>query len=70
MPNPLELETPAPRPSDGARLLTTAEAAALLSVSVRTIWRYIDAGRLKARRLPGGQYRIAEAAVLDILASP
>lgn len=39
--------------------LTTQQAAAILGVSVFTVRRWIDEGKLKAYR-PGGQYRITE----------
>jgi excisionase family DNA binding protein len=34
-------------------LLTVAEVAAIVKVDKRTILRWIDAGKLPARRLPG-----------------
>ncbi|MGZ4511989.1 MAG: helix-turn-helix domain-containing protein [Mycobacterium sp.] len=47
--------------------LKAAEVARRWRVSPRTLQRYIASGRLKADRLPGGQYRIraedAEAAL-------
>lgn len=49
------------------RLLTTAQAAGEIQVSVRTIWRYIADGRLKALRLPDGQYRVERDALYAIL---
>jgi excisionase family DNA binding protein len=42
-------------------LLTVAEVAARWHLSVRTVHRYIAAGKLKAVQLPGGQYRIRVA---------
>jgi excisionase family DNA binding protein len=38
--------------------LTTGQAAELLGVSRSTVVRYIEAGTLDARRLPGGHWRI------------
>jgi excisionase family DNA binding protein len=38
--------------------LTTGQAAELLGVSRSTVVRYIEAGTLEARRLPGGHWRI------------
>lgn len=42
-------------------LLTPSQVADLWSVSLRTVQRYIAEGKLKAIRLPGGQYRIDPA---------
>ncbi len=48
-------------------LLTIAEVAERWKISRRTVERYIQAGKLKAVKLPGGAYRIrpedAEAAL-------
>lgn len=46
------------------RLLTVAEAAALLNVSDRTIRRWIDADKVPFVELPGGGYRVPERALL------
>lgn len=47
--------------------LTPPQVARNWGVSVRTVYRYIADGRLKAIRLPGGQFRVrpedAEAAI-------
>lgn len=49
-------------------LLTATEAAALLKVSPQTIARMAKAGRLRARRLPGGtHWRIWRSAVDEAL---
>ena len=40
------------------------EAATILSVSPRTITRYIDAGHLDAGTLPGGALRLSRVQVL------
>lgn len=50
-------------------LLTTAEAAEQLRVSVETIRRYIRSKQLPAQRLPGG-YRIATTALARVLSEP
>ena len=42
------------------RHLSTREAAALLGVHQRTVRRYIAAGLLGNRKLPGGHYRIPQ----------
>lgn len=42
-------------------LLTPSQVAGLWKVSLRTVQRYIAEGKLKAIRLPGGQYRIDPA---------
>lgn len=47
--------------------LTPPQVAKLWKVSSRTVYRYIAEGRLRAIKLPGGQYRIrpedADAAI-------
>lgn len=52
---------------DRFRLLRTREAADCLSVSTRTLRRYVAAGLLSAHRLPSGQLRFSEAALEAIL---
>ncbi len=47
--------------------LSTQQAADLVGVRVGTILRWLRAGLLSASRLPGGQYRIARADLLDML---
>ena len=42
-------------------LLTPGQVADQWKVSVRTIQRYIADGKLRALKLPGGQYRIDPA---------
>ncbi len=49
------------------RVLTTAQAAALLGVHQRTLRRYLSWGLLTYHRLPGGHYRIPEESVADFL---
>lgn len=51
-----------------ADLLTTGEAATMLSVTDETIRRWIAAGRIPAITLPSGQFRIAREHVDAILA--
>ena len=46
-------------------LLTTAQAAAALGVSERTVRRYLSSGLLACRRLPGGHYRIPAEALAE-----
>lgn len=41
-------------------LLTIKQVAALLSVSDRTIRRWIDAGKISFIKLPGGDLRMKE----------
>ena len=47
--------------------LTPAQLADRWQVSLRTVQRYLSEGRIKAIKLPGGQYRIrpedADAAI-------
>lgn len=47
--------------------LTTGQAAALLGISRSTVVRYIEAGTLEARRLPGGHWRIRRAVAEKLL---
>lgn len=56
-----------PKGANGAEeLITTGEAAKILRVGRTTIRRYIEAGHLKATRLPGGKYRIWRSSVIDL----
>lgn len=48
-------------------MLTTAQAAEMLGVTQRTITNYIRDGKIKARRLPGGNFRIDKKTVEKIL---
>jgi excisionase family DNA binding protein len=57
------MELTASRP----QLLTVAQAAALLSVSDRTIRRWIEAEKVPYLKLPGGGYRIPQAQLLASL---
>jgi excisionase family DNA binding protein len=41
-------------------LLTVAQVAQRWRVSIRTVQRYVADGKVKAVRLPGGQYRIRQ----------
>lgn len=47
--------------------MTTGQAAELLGVSRSTVVRYIEAGTLDARRLPGGQWRIRRSEAEKLL---
>ena len=47
---------------------TAEELAELCKVHVSTVRRWIAAGRLRAIRLPGGNYRIPEAEVKRVRA--
>lgn len=47
-------------------LLTTAQAAEALGVSLRTIQLWCESGKLNAKRTPGGHRRIPVAAVAAI----
>lgn len=50
--------------------IKVSEAAARLGVTTVTIREYIKRGRLVATRTPGGQWRIEEAALVDMMAKP
>ena len=55
--------------SDVALVLTTAEVAALLRVSSRTVRRAVDAGGLRAiRLLPGGAPRFSRVDIEALIA--
>jgi excisionase family DNA binding protein len=57
---------PGPRP-----LLTSAELAKALNVSVKTVQRWARAGRIRpTATTPGGQYRFALDDVLEQLNQP
>jgi excisionase family DNA binding protein len=49
--------------------LTTRETAKLLSASVRTIQLWVEDGRLKAWKTPGGHRRVLRTSVEEMLAS-
>lgn len=59
----IEFESDGREEAACARMMTRAEAADVLSVSLGTVDNYIKAGRLRASRLggPGGAVRIAPA---------
>lgn len=46
--------------SDGARLLTTGQAADILGVTAKTVARIIDAGRIPSSRLSATGHRMVE----------
>lgn len=50
--------------------LSVTDAAAVLSVSRRTVYRYIELGHLPKRYLPGNRLRLARADVLALLREP
>jgi excisionase family DNA binding protein len=58
-----------PSSDDEDELLTVAQVARRWHVSIRTVHRWIEEGKLKAVRLPNGRYRIravdARAALRD-----
>ena len=47
--------------------LTTFQAAELMSVTPDSILKWIKSGKLKARRTPGGHYRISRKIIEDII---
>ena len=51
-------------------LLTIKEAAKILKVRRETIRRYIKNGYLKAVTLPGGDYRLYEKDIQNLLSRP
>lgn len=53
--------------SNTGRLHKPKEAAELLNVSRQTIWVWIRKGKIKALKLPSGQYRIPDSEIVKIL---
>lgn len=51
-------------------ILTTAHAAELLGVSIRTAQLWVESGRLPSWKTPGGHRRIPKQAVLDLIEDP
>jgi excisionase family DNA binding protein len=49
------------------QLLTVAQAASLLNVNARTVRRWIEAERVPYLKLPSGEYRIPQGALLASL---
>jgi len=49
------------------KLLTPREAAKSLKVSQRTIYNWIKQGKLNVMRLPGGEFRIPQEEINNIL---
>ncbi len=50
-----------------AKLMRLSKAAAILDVSVRTIKRYIQSGKLHGVKLPGGDWRVYADEVLALI---
>ena len=59
------LTVSATRAHPGPLLHTVPEAARLLSVSVRTVWRLIDDGSLPVAHVVGGAARVSDQALRD-----
>lgn len=64
-----ELRQSIEQPGDGADriYLTVAQVAERLGVSVRTVKRWLEDGRLRHVRLPGGGIRVAVAELEQVL---
>jgi len=56
--------------SAAPNLLTIAEAAHVMRVSTRTVWRWIEAGDLQTVKLPSGRQRIPHEALVAMIAEP
>lgn len=56
-----------PEPDDW---LSVTDTAALLKISRRTVYRYIELGYLPKRYLPGNRLRLSRADVLALLKEP
>jgi len=55
------------RPGERASRFTTGELAKLIAASRNTVVRYIEEGRLRARRTAGGWYVIDRPEAVDFL---
>lgn len=49
------------------RVLKVSEVVHRLRVTRQTVRKYVSAGKLKAKKLPSGHWRISEASVLALL---
>lgn len=49
------------------RLLTTEDVCAALNVARQTVYKWVGAGTLPARQLPGGDYRFRPEDVARLL---
>ena len=49
------------------KLFTTSEVAELLGTTRVSVWRWIKTGKIRAIKLPGGQYRIPREEVEKLL---
>jgi excisionase family DNA binding protein len=56
-----------PQTAARPQLLTVSQAARLLSVSEKTMRRWIEGNRIPYLRLPSGSYRIPQGALLASL---
>jgi excisionase family DNA binding protein len=52
---------------DTTKILTTSDIARHCGVSRKSVIRWIEQGRIKAYRTPGGHYRIQQTNFLDFL---
>ncbi len=50
-------------------LITTGEAARMFAVDVRTMRKYVDAGKVSAKRTPSGQLRFSRRELQSLLDS-
>jgi excisionase family DNA binding protein len=48
-------------------LLSSKEAAAMAGVSISTIYRWFDQGRIEGRQYPSGTYRFYRSSLMDLL---
>jgi excisionase family DNA binding protein len=53
--------------SNTGKLYKMKEAALLLNVSRQTLWAWIKEEKIKAVKLPSGQYRIPDSEIVKIL---
>ena len=64
----MQHQSPRPAPST-ATFLRSAEAAAILQVSPKTVARWAQEGRLPCQRTLGGHRRYPEPAIRELAAS-
>ena len=51
------------------KLYKSTEVCDIFGVSLRTLYRYVDSGRLKSTQLPSGRHRFTKAQIEEFLAS-
>ncbi len=52
-------------PTDGAVIISPRDAARIMGVRVRTIYDWIEKGRVEVRRMAGGRMRVVVASLMQ-----